>query len=244
MNQNYPYRNRKNLVCKFLASVFLLAFSFGKINAQLTVTPGVPAATLVSSLVGAGLTVSNVVLNCPSNAYGTFANGNTTNIGITNGILLTTGSAVNAIGPNNSTSLGTCNGTSANDPQLISLDPQATEDPCILEFDVVPQCNTLTIRFVFGSEEYPEFVSSGFNDAFGFWITGPGPACQAGYYNNTNVATLPNNVTIASIDNINPTTNSAYYVNNSPGTTIQYDGFTVVLTRVISVCPCQSSTLR
>jgi hypothetical protein len=186
------------------------------------------------------MTVSNISLTCPNNAYGTFSNGNTTNMGLSNGILLTTGSAAGAIGPNNSSSFGACNGTSANDPQLISLDPQATKDPCILEFDVVPQCNTLTIRFVFGSEEYPEFVSSGFNDAFGFWISGPGPACQSGFYNNTNVATLPNNTTIVSIDNVNATTNSAYYVNNTGGTTIQYDGFTTVLTRNITLCPCQT----
>ncbi len=224
----------------FLVFSFLLAFFPMQVKAQLVVTPNVGSAALVANLVGMGMTVSNVTLNCPSNAYGTFSNGNTTNIGLTNGILLTTGSAVNAIGPNNSTSAGTCNGTSANDPQLISLDPQATHDPCILEFDVVPQCNTLQIRFVFGSEEYPEFVSSGFNDAFGFWITGPGPACQAGFYNNTDIATLPNNTTIVSIDNVNNLVNSAYYVDNTGGTTIQYDGFTTVLTRNITLCPCQT----
>src|ERR1041385_6389654 len=209
-------------------------------SAQLVVNPNCGTAALLSSLIGQGMTVSNITLNCPGNAYGTFSNGNTTNIGLTNGILLTTGSATNAIGPNNSPSTGTCNSTSANDPQLTSLDPQATNDPCILEFDVVPQCNNLQIRFVFGSEEYPEFVSSGFNDAFGFWVTGPGPACQAGFYNNTNVATLPNNTTIVSIDNVNNVTNNSFYVDNTGGATIQYDGFTTVLTRNIALCACQS----
>jgi gliding motility-associated-like protein len=204
------------------------------------VAAGVGPAAIVNSLVGQGMTVSNITLNCPSNAYGTFSNGNTTNIGLTNGIMLTTGSVTNAIGPNNSPSTGTCNGTSAVDAQLVSLDPQAVNDPCILEFDVVPQCNTLQIRFVFGSEEYPEFVSSGFNDAFGFWVSGPGPACQVGFYNNTNVATLPNNTTIVSIDNVNATTNNAFYVDNTGGATIQYDGFTTVLTRNIALCPCQT----
>ena len=234
------YITKNSIVCKFFAAIFFLSFFSATLSAQLTVTPGVSAATLVSNLTGQGLTVSNVTLNCPTNAYGTFANGNTTNIGITNGILLTTGNAVNAIGPNNSASAGTCNGTSGSDPQLTAIEPQATEDLCVLEFDIVPQCNSIQIRFVFGSEEYPEFVSSSFNDAFGFFISGPGPACQAGFYNNTNVATLPNNVTPVSIDNVNATTNNAFYVNNNAGTTIQYDGFTTVLTRTISLCPCQS----
>ncbi len=223
----------------FLLAFFLLLFSV-KVNAQLTITPGVTASTLITNLVGNSMTVTNVVLTCPTNAYGTFSNGNTTNMGIANGIIMTTGSATNAIGPNNTQSAGTCNNTMQNDPQLTSLDPQATRDPCILEFDIVPQCNTLTINFVFGSEEYPEFVNSGFNDAFGFWITGPGPACQPGFYNNTNVATLPNNTTIVSINNVNGFTNSAYYVPNGGGPTIQYDGFTTVLTRTISLCACQT----
>ncbi|MDQ3110463.1 MAG: SprB repeat-containing protein, partial [Bacteroidota bacterium] len=222
---------------KLLASFICLSFAV-PVNAQLTITPGVSAATLVANLVGTGMTVTNITLNCPANAYGTFSNGNTTNINIANGIMLTTGSATNAPGPNNSTSAGTCNGVTFSDPQLTSLDPLATRDPCILEFDIIPQCNTLTINFVFGSEEYPEFVNSGFNDAFGFWITGPGPACQPGFYNNTNVATLPNNTTIVSIDNVNQFTNSAYYVNNAGGPTIQYDGFTTVLTRNVALCPC------
>jgi len=227
---------------KFLVAIFISCFVFAGFNshAQLVVTPGVSTATLLSSLVGQGMTVSNVSLNCANSAYGTFSNGNTTNMGITNGILLTTGNATSAIGPNNSISTSTCHGTSFTDPQLTAIDPLANEDVCILEFDVVPQCNTMQVRFVFGSEEYPEFVNSSFNDAFGFFISGPGPACQAGFYNNTNVATLPNNVTPVSIDNVNAGNNAAYYINNNGGTTIQYDGFTTILTRSISLCPCQT----
>jgi gliding motility-associated-like protein len=223
----------------FLCALFFLGIVF-PVHAQIVISSGVSTGTLISSLIGQGMTVSNINLNCPAAAYGTFSNGNTTNIGITSGIMLTTGSCANVIGPNNITSAGTCNGTSFTDPQLVALEPAATYDPCILEFDIIPECNTLTISFVFGSEEYPEFVGAGFNDVFGFFITGPGPACQSGFYNNTNVATLPNNSTLVSIDNVNNVTNSAYYVDNTGGTTIQYDGFTTVLTRTILLCPCQT----
>ncbi|HEU4717250.1 MAG TPA: choice-of-anchor L domain-containing protein [Bacteroidia bacterium] len=231
------HSHRPGLVLLFLLAGLMINLPM---KAQLTVNTSVTANQLISSLLGGGLNVSNVTLNCAPGAYGTFSNGNTTNIGINNGIMLTTGQAANAIGPNNSASAGTCNGTSGADPQLTALEPLATEDPCILEFDMVPTCNNLQISFVFGSEEYPEFVNSGYNDAFGFFITGPGPACQAGYYNNTNVATLPNNTTIVTIDNVNNVNNSAYYVDNTSGTTIQYDGFTTILTRNVTLCPCQT----
>jgi len=223
-----------------------LLFIAANLHAQLIVNQGVSQATLLSSLLGQGLSVSNVTLNCPTNAYGTFSNGNTTNLGLTNGILLTSGSANNAIGPNTIGSTGTCNGTSSADPQLTAIEPLANEDLCVLEFDVVVQCNQLTVTFVFGSEEYPEFVNGGFNDAFGFFISGPGPSCQANFYNNTNVATLPNGTPV-SIDNVNngttntgPCVNCANYVNNTGGTSIQYDAFTTVITRNVQVCPCQT----
>jgi gliding motility-associated-like protein len=219
-----------------LAGAFLLAPSATR--AQLIVNSNVTPAQLVANLVGQGLQVSNIVLNCPPGASGTF-NGTNSNIGLANGILLTSGNVNNAVGPNNTGSSGTCNNVNFNDPQLTSLEPMATYDPCILEFDVIPQCSSVVISFVFGSEEYPEFVNSSFNDAFGFFITGPNANCNGPGYNNTNVATLPNNVTIVSIDNVNANVNSQYYFNNTGGATIQYDGFTVVLTRTIMLCPCQ-----
>src|SRR5688572_26619228 len=130
-----------------LLSVLLSIFSLASLHAQLQVTAGGAPATIVNSLIGGGMTVSNITMNCPANAYGTFSNGNTTNLGLTNGILLTTGSATMAIGPNNSLSAGTCNNTSSSDPQLVAIEPQATYDLCVLEFDIVPECSQLTVRF-------------------------------------------------------------------------------------------------
>lgn len=224
---------------KIVYSICLFAGAY-MLPAQIQVTSGVSAAALVSSFAGTGISISNVSLNCPTNAYGTFSNGNTTNIGLTSGVILTTGNASGIVGPNSGGSFGICNGTSGGDPDLLAYYPSATEDNCMLEFDLVPQCNQLGIRFVFGSEEYPEFVGAGYNDAFAIFVSGPGPACQAGYYNATNVATLPNNTTPVSIDNVNSGSNSAYYVNNAGGSTIQYDGFTTALTRSLSVCACQT----
>ncbi|TND06976.1 MAG: fibronectin type III domain-containing protein [Bacteroidetes bacterium] len=245
MKQLYPIllRNRFFFALLFAALTYLSPHT---LNAQLVVNSAVTPAQLLAAFAGQGLTTSNVVINCPAGAYGTFSNGSSTNIGINNGIMLTTGNLTSALGPNNSPSAGFCNNTSSSDPQLVAIEPMATYDPCILEFDIVPECNTLTISFVFGSDEYPEYVGLSFNDAFGFFISGPGPACQPGYYNNTNVATLPNSTPV-SIDNVNngsanvgPCMNCAYYIDNTGGATIQYDGFTTLITRNISLCPCQT----
>ncbi|MFN6115212.1 MAG: choice-of-anchor L domain-containing protein, partial [Flavobacteriales bacterium] len=109
----------------------------------------------------------------------------------------------------------------------------------VLEFDFVTTGDSIKFRYVFGSEEYPEFVCS-FNDAFGFFLSGPG---ITGPYTNSaiNIALLPDGVTPVTIDNVNngdnnnpndpfcPAVNPQYYVDNGTGTTVVYDGFTVVL---------------
>lgn len=193
---------------------------------------------MVATMIGPGLTVTNPVISCPNVAYGTFSNGQTSNVGINSGVVLSTGN-INTLNGLGSAFWSVDNpGQNCNDPQLNALEPLATRDCCILEFDVVPSCSTLLIRFVFGSEEYPEFVNAGYNDAFGFFVTGPNPSGPA--YSNTNVATLPDNTTIVSIDNVNANTNAQYYVNNGSGTSIKLDAFTTVLVREIVVTPCQT----
>ena len=238
-----------------LKHIIILAFlSLGFLSSQdcygqLVITnQGGTAQDIVDAMVGFGLDVSNATISCPSDSYGTFTNGETTCANIPSGVLLSTGN-LNNIGlpagtqdfsPNFSEQMDGNGpfGTSCNDPELLSLEPLAQYDCCILEFDVVPTCNTLLIRFVFGSEEYPEYVNSSFNDAFGFFVSGTNPV--GANYNNTNVATLPDNVTIVSVDNVSPFTNPAFYINNAGCTNIALDGLTTVLTREIEVIPCES----
>lgn len=234
---------------RVLSNIVLFFGGINILSAQLLVSPNGNASTLVNQIVGNNVTITNAVLNCGGSAAGIFLSNNS-NIGLNNGILLTTGSVANAMGPNNKSDKADCinSGSSISDPQLLSIEPKATYDGCILEFDIKPVCNTLQIKYVFGSEEYPEYVGSQFNDAFGFFIWGPNPA--GGSYVGTNIARLPNSTQVA-INNINngssnsgPCTNCAYYVNNTGGTTIQYDGFTTPLTASVNVSPCFTYHLK
>jgi hypothetical protein len=233
----------------FFSFLFIANLSYS----QLVVNSGGTPQQIVNAFISSGLSVSNVVLNCGPNtstaAYGTFT-ATSTNLGIPSGVILTTGEADLAIGPNDADYTGYCGiGAGPPDPQLTAIEPTAVNDLCVLEFDVVPHCDSLIINFAFGSEEYPEFVDAGFNDAFGFFVTGPSSSCVAGGYNNTNVAQLPNGAPV-SIDNINAgyysgcplsqtgCMNCNYYTNNCGGTTIQYDGLTKPIYVSLGVCPC------
>lgn len=228
-----------------LTILVLLSFLFfrGNLHAQLNVNSSVTANQLVQALIGNGIAVSNIQLNCGAGAYGSFSNGNTTNLGINNGIVLTSGSADTVGSPNTSGfDVTVCLGTTYSDPDLVAIDPTATNDVCILEFDIIPKCDSLNVRFVFGSEEYPNFVNS-INDLFGFFVTGPNPAGPP--YVSQNIAVIPGNipVTINNINNGNtntgPCMNCAYYIDNTGGPTIQYDGMTVVITAGLAMVPCQ-----
>ena len=216
---------------------------------QLQVTVNGNANALAQTLVGPGVVISNAIINCPDSASGTF-NGTASNLGISAGILLTSGNVNNAVGPNTVENQGTDNSVIFSDPNLIAIEPQATHDPCILEFDAVPSCSTLVFTFSFASEEYPEYVNTTtFNDVFGIFVTGPNPAGPA--YTGYNMALIPATTTPVSINNINngyntacpgtgPGTNGNYFVENCNGTSIQYDGFTKPITVTLNVTPCAS----
>jgi gliding motility-associated-like protein len=223
---------------------FLLIFCFiNSVNAQLTTTPGMsPAALVQNVLLGTGVTVSNIQFTGNAAAISKFTATNT-NLGITNGIVMTTGTTYNngdgPQGPNNQPDGGFDNNAPGN-ALLGTIANGTTYNAAILKFDFIPFADTVKFRYVFGSEEYPEYAppqSADYNDVFGFFISGPGIVGQQ------NIAKLPNG-SIVSINNINPVNNSFYYINNGNGNQapyngssnyIQYDGFTKVLEAIAPV---------
>lgn len=186
-------------------------------------------------LLGSGVTVSNITYSGSAAAIGSFT-ANNTNLGLSSGVIITTGTISGSggpQGPNNVENSGVDNGIGGYGP-LNSIAGAATYNAAVVAFDFVPFSDSVEFRYVFGSEEWLEFVGSTYNDAFAFFIAGPGiPGGQQ------NMARLPNGTQVA-INNIHSSTtnsfgsfgavNNQYYVNNNGGSTIQYDGFTKVLT--------------
>lgn len=227
---------------------------------QLTTNVGLSPAQLVQNiLLGSGVTVSNIQFTGSGAAIGEF-NATGTNLGIASGIILTTGTVLNTgegpHGPNNKPNAGIDNGTPGS-AQLGALIPGGAQtfNASILEFDFVPYSDTVRFKYVFASEEYPEYVGQIFNDVFAFFISGPG--IPGG---TQNMARLPGSNQVIAINNVNngstnagPCTNCAQYVNNGTGNNapfntstnyLQYDGFTKVLEAVSQVQCGQTYHLR
>jgi gliding motility-associated-like protein len=261
----------KPFTLHFILPIFYLFLGFIPFNvhAQLQVSgvpqtiPGAPQSynQMIQQLFGNGVVVSNLVINCDTaqKQAGWFvATG--TNLNLTQGLLLTSGDINVAANANTQSGASGVVNTfgQGNDADLDNISSATTHNSCGIEFDLIPYCDTISLRYVFGSEEYMEFANSSFNDVFGFFITGPNPA--GGNYTTFNIAKIPGTTTPVSIDNVNCNFNNTYYVCNEPNTvgscalpscppnsaatTIEYDGFTAVLDAVAAVVPCQSYHIK
>ncbi len=240
----------KNIL--FIASLF---FCVNGLNAQITVTNTQTPNSLVQNiLLGFGVTASNITVNGSAANAGivqgniAYFNSLGTTFPISSGVLLTTGNATAAIGPNTSGSFtnnvpATPNVSS--DPHLNAIANSGVTNGTVLEFDFIPAGDTISFNYIFGSDEYPEFSPSSFNDAFGFFLWGPGisgPYSLAGYPSGgTNLAIIPGTTIPVTINNLGPGAGQypQYYVNNlggaGYGTAIQYDATTAVLSCNASV---------
>ncbi len=199
---------------------------------------GTTAADLAQSLVGPGVSISNIDYVGSEISAGQFAGG-ATSIGIESGIVLSSGDINSWIGPTNeSTGTSTQLGT-AGDADLTAASGFATFDATVLSFDFTADAETIFFEYVFASEEYNEFVNSQFNDTFAFFV------------NDVNCATVPDGaggtlpVSVNAVNNGNPdgdmtATNPNLFVDNTaipnPFPT-ELDGFTVPLTCMAAVNP-------
>lgn len=216
------------------------------VYAQLVVnTTQTPQQLVEDILLGQGVTASNITFSGTAVQRGYF-NGASSNIGLPEGVILSSGNVNTAVGPNNQGGAGS-NVGSAGDDDLALLSDVASFDAAVLEFDFVPTGDSIDFSYVFGSEEYNEYVCGSVNDVFGFFLSGPG---FAGPYSNgaVNIALIPGTNTPVSINTVNLgvagvngtastcaaldpnwASYNVYFTNNPNGTSVQYDGFTTVL---------------
>ena len=200
---------------------------------QLVVDNTVTATDAVETiLLGDGIQAFNITFNGSPEQIGSF-NGQNSNIGIGEGVVLASGDVIVTVGPNDIGSATEGGGNfGATDPDLEQLIPGfGLNDAAVLEFDFIAAGDSVSFRYVWGSEEYPEFVNSSFNDVFGFFLSGPG---ISGPYslNAINIALVPGTTLPVTIDNVNIGVNSQFYVDNTNGgaNATQLDAFTTVLT--------------
>lgn len=249
----------------FFKPLFAALFSVVILNvtAQVSIDQTLTPLQLVEDvLLGEGIEVSNVTFNgidgnTLNNQIARY-NGPSNFIGFDDGIVLVSGPAEVVTGGFG----GALNPNVTQDPDLVLLaNPSGTSwtvnNCAVLEFDFIPTGDSLTIKFVFASIEYPGYTCTQFNDPFGFFISGPGisgpftgGAANIALVPNSDIPIAVNTInggaptgsgTVQNCLNANPNfvADSQYFVNNAaqPDGDIQFPGMTTTLTaRAAVIC--------
>ncbi|WP_407557804.1 choice-of-anchor L domain-containing protein, partial [Winogradskyella sp. 4-2091] len=199
-----------------------------------------PCAAVSNIISSTGTTYSNT----EPNGIGYFYS-NGLDFPFEDGILLTSGDASQAGGPN--TFLGDGSGAWPGDADLDTAVGINSNNASFIQFDFIPTANSISFDFLMASEEYDmgSFECT-FSDAFAFLLTD-----SSG--NTTNLAVLPNSTTPILVTNIHPDNGAscggindqyfgAYTPNNGPP--ISFDGRTIVFTAQSAVVPGESYTIK
>ncbi len=240
-----------------IALLVLLVIQFRSI-AQLHVNSEVSPDTLLQKTLlseSSSLKIIEVKYTGHKSQLGYFKTEFSDYIDIKEGVILATGEAINAIGPNNSARI-TGNLKGNGDADLTRIANNRTEDACILEFTFIPEGSHFEFQYVFASEEYPEYVNHGVNDVFAFILTD----LKTG--KRKNLAFLPISKEAVTVDNVNSIKNSEYFILNGRwikgenqkyveekelgeyAYNFQYDGFTTWLKAESMVVPEQRYSLK
>jgi Hint domain len=207
--------------------------------AKLPVETGISAEKMAEAMFGPGIKIVEAKFTGDPQSAGIYSDGDKIAPDLTpsdRGVILSTGRAqdvTNEKGDVNQTASHSTDTKGVDgDKDLNDIAGVKTYDAAIFEATFVPAGSTLTMQITFSSEEYLEYVGSGFNDAVGVWVNGV-------------KATLTVGDGDISIDNINPKSNGNLYVDNADDKfNTEMDGFTITLTLKATVKPGEVNTIK
>ncbi|MDP2385618.1 MAG: choice-of-anchor L domain-containing protein [Bacteroidota bacterium] len=250
--------------CALLTTTTLTAQNINDFKTYKTQKTGeLDAQHLFETLIGEGVVLKSFsITKTPSDeAYGFFED-KKSSFGMKKGMIMTTGGIAALCSGNTTQAMSnmthanvenrnhySSKGTECLELQKLINPGQKTFDVCFIEMDVVPTADTLSFNYVFGSEEYDEFVGSEYNDVFGFFITGKGIDGEK------NLAVVPNSKSPVSVNSINNgkheygsrimAANPSYYVSNVNGALpIEYDGLTKLMEIRQAVTPYETYHIK
>jgi gliding motility-associated-like protein len=131
------------------------------------------------------------------NSYGYFNSANSSFL-LAEGVLLTTSTSKNAIGPYISDN-GGGNDSWKGDPDLDQILGIKSINATVLEFDFVPLTTSINFNYIFASNEYQLNFPCKFSDGFAFLIKEKGSSDSY-----KNIAVLPGTTTPVSSENVHP----------------------------------------
>lgn len=181
---------------------------------ELPIDTDASADEMADAIFGDGVKIVSASYTGAGHASGIYTDGDAVAPGVTpadTGVILSTGKAesiTNSSGDANKYSWTSTNNKTAGDSDLNDIADAKTYDAAVLEATFVPDGTVLTMQITFSSEEYLEYVDSGFNDAVGIFVNGEQAELTIGDGDIT-----INNINDESNENLyldNPASNEAY----------------------------------
>ncbi|HKK98324.1 MAG TPA: Hint domain-containing protein [Marivita sp.] len=208
-------------------------------GAELSYTTNASALAMAQEIFGSGVSVVGASYTGDNRSSAIFGDGDALAPGVTpsdTGVILSTGRVdrftQSGGDPNRSGSTTSSSGGQNNNASFNAAAGNNTYDANYLDVDFVPDESLMTMRFVFSSEEFPEFTNSVFQDFVGVWINGQQVSIQAG---NGDIDPANLNTT----ENIN-----LFQDNTGDDFNTEMDGFTVSLTLTMQVNPGEVNSIR
>lgn len=233
----------RNMLIAALIAVGAIGLA-GNAARALVVNQTANAGILASAIEGGGMTILGANIVGAADAFGLFSGGDSFGAGFSGGgIILSTGRAVDAVGPNTSDSTTTKFGT-LGDTDLDALISRTTLDAASLNITFTTAGGDLFFDYWFASEEYNENSTSKFEDVFGLYVDG------------VQLALIPGTSSPVSVNTVNGgdpfgsgASNEAFFNNNDltdggPFFNVQYDGFTDVFTAEVLGLSAGEHTLK
>lgn len=193
----------KNLLL-FLAIFTLLSTAQGQMAIDTSITP---EEMVRDVLLGGRMEVKNIRIRGRVGTYGYFKDEGPKPL-MGEGLVFSTGNVFEAAGPNMKAKTSGIVGTKG-DIELFQIAKHPTYDATGISFEFVPEFELMVFNFVFGSEEYVEYVNTAFNDVFGFFMEGPG------YKGRVNLAVIPGTDKPISVNTVNHIMNRDFYIDNN-----------------------------
>lgn len=207
---------------------------------ELPIQTNASAIDMAQEIFGEGVTVVSASYSGDNRSSGIYTDGDAVAPGVTpadSGVMLSTGNLSDFTNRNGQANQDTntssnMKGGIDNDADFNALAGTRTYDASILDVDFIPDGDTLTLQFVFSSDEYPEYAGSIYNDIVGVWINGQQVELSIGT-GETAVGT------------VNDSSNENLYVDNTGSAyNTEMDGFTVTMTLKIPVISGEVNSLR
>lgn len=204
---------------------------------ELPIDQNASAIQMAQTIFGDGVTVVSASYSGDSRSSGIYSQGETVSPGVTpgdTGVILSTGFVGNFTNGwgnanhSNSTS-GNSWGQNGN-PQFDAAAGVRTYDAAYLDIDFIPTGDTMTMQFVFSSDEFPEYANSLYQDFVGVWVNGVQVDMTIGAAN-------PGELSGSSNENL-------FLSNTGSQYNTEMDGFTVTMTLTMAVVPGEVNSIR